>query len=654
MSQTPSRETPLLQELADLRDRIAQLEQQIDQLKGQEEATKQEQERLYAVLMNMPVMIDALDSNTNVVVWNRECERVSGYSATEIVGNPKALEWLYPDRAYREAMLRDWVERGDDFRNWPLQMTAKDGTVKTVAWSNISRRVPIVPWKTWAIGVDITEQKAAEEALRESERRLREVFDNMPVGLYHTSPDGHTLMANPAFVHMLGYSSFEDLAMENLEEVSLGSQYPRSEFKRCLEKDGQVIGFESAWKRRDGTMLHAIENARIVRDSHGNELYYEGTVEDITQRAQMEAALRESENRYKTLVESAGESIVVVDEQGVFRFMNTTAAERFGGKPEEYVGKTLRELLPQETAKRAEVDVRTVIRTGRGMSVVVPTTLQGKTRWFNVTIEPLKDSDGQIRSTLIFGRDISESLKAQRELQEYRSHMAHAERLAALGTLSATVAHQMNQPLTVIRLTIQNCLAQLRSDHGMEELVDDLKECLGEVSTASSIVDNFKGFARRTTGRSPGRTNMQKIAERVVRVWEDAARTRRVSLVLDGLDRLDEVCVDERDMEQMFFSLVENAIQAADGQGDHRLSITGAIGEEFIELRFADDCGGIAPEHMDHIFDPFFTTKDSYVGTGLGLCIVEQVLSRVGGRIRVENRPAEGVTFLVTLPRQDA
>ena len=653
MSETLNPNTSPWQELTSLRRRVGQLEQQIDQLKGQEEATKQEEERLYAALMNMPVMVDAFDSDWNIVLWNRECERVTGYSAAEIVGNPKALELLYPDRAYREAMMRQWRQRGDDYRNWQWEITAKDGSVKTVAWSNISQRIPITPWRTWGVGVEMTEQKAAEEALRESERRLRDVFENVPVGLYHTSPDGRTLMANPAFVHMLGYSSFADLARQNLEEVSLNSQYPRSAFKQRLEKDGQVIGFESTWKKRDGTMLHAIENARIVRDSRGNDLYYEGTLEDITERAQIEAALRESENRYKTLVESAGESIVVVDEQGVFLFMNTTAAERFGGKPEEYVGMTMRELLPQETTERAEVDVRTVIRTGRGMNVTAATTLQGKTRWYNTTIEPLKDADGRIQSALIVGRDVHELLQAQRELEEYRNHMAHTERLAALGTLGATVAHEMNQPLTVIRLTIQNCLAQLRGAHGMEELVADLEECLEEVSTASSIVDRFKGFAKRSSGRGPGKTNVQSVAERVVRVWEDAARRRHVSLELDGLDRLGELCVDEGDMEQIFFSLVENAVQAADGRTHHRLSITGTAKEESVELRFADDCGGVAPEHIDHIFDPFFTTKSSNGGTGLGLCIVEQALSRVGGRIRVENRPAEGVTFLITLPCRD-
>lgn len=527
MSETQNPTSPL-EELALLRNQIVQLERQLRELKGREQLARQEEARLHTVLMSMPVMVDAFDSDWNIVLWNRECERVSGYSAEEIVGNPKAVEQLYPDPAYRERMMREWRERGDDYRHWQWEMTAKDGSIKTVAWYNISKQVPIAPWKTWGIGVEITEQRKVEEALQESERQFRSVFENVPVGIYRTSPDGRTLMANPAFVRMLGYSSFEELARRNLEEVSLDVQYPRSLFKQRLEKDGRATGLESTWTKRDGSTLYALENARIVRDSRGRVLYYEGTVEDITERAQMEA-----------------------------------------------------------------------------------------------------------------------------ELEEYRNHMAHTERLAALGTLSATVAHEMNQPLTVIRLTIQNCLAQLQDAHGVQEVVDDLKDCLEEVSTASSIVDRFKGFARHSARRKPGKTNLHAVAERVVRVWGDAARRRNISLVLNGLDRLGELRVDERDVEQVFFSLVENAVQAADGLRDHRLSITGAARRESVELRFADDCGGIAPEHVGRVFEPFFTTKNGDEGTGLGLCIVEQALSRVRGKIQVENRPGEGVTFVITLPCGD-
>ncbi|MEP0752154.1 PAS domain S-box protein [Trichocoleus sp. Lan] len=143
------------------------LTQNISDRKQAEEALRQREEQLRQILQNMPVMMTAFDADGNITVWNRECERVAGYSAAEIVGNPKALEWVYPDPAYRTSMLTIWAELGNNYRNWEWEITAKDGSVKTVAWSNISEGFPIPGWTTWGIGVDVTERKAAEEALAE-------------------------------------------------------------------------------------------------------------------------------------------------------------------------------------------------------------------------------------------------------------------------------------------------------------------------------------------------------------------------------------------------------------------------------------------------------------------------------------------------------
>jgi PAS domain S-box-containing protein len=146
--------------------------------KQAEEALRQSGEHLRLVLQNMPVMMDAFDANWNILIWNRECERVTGYSAQEIVGNPKAMELLYPNPDYRQQMMASWAERGNDYRNWEWEITAKDGSVKLISWSNISQEFPIPDWAAWGIGVDITDRKRAEQEIRELnshlERRVSE------------------------------------------------------------------------------------------------------------------------------------------------------------------------------------------------------------------------------------------------------------------------------------------------------------------------------------------------------------------------------------------------------------------------------------------------------------------------------------------------
>ena len=157
---------------ADLVSAIEHLEQEITVRRRVEGALRSSEERLRLVVQNMPVMLNAFDGHGNIIVWNRECERVTGYSADEIVNNPGALELLYPNKDHRERILVRPGERRYDFRDWECEIACKDGSVRTVVWSVIAKQFPIPGWYSWAIGVDITKRKRAEEKLRQRNREL--------------------------------------------------------------------------------------------------------------------------------------------------------------------------------------------------------------------------------------------------------------------------------------------------------------------------------------------------------------------------------------------------------------------------------------------------------------------------------------------------
>jgi PAS domain S-box-containing protein len=148
---------------------------------------------------------------------------------------------------------------------------------------------------------EIGERERVEKALREAEERFRTIFENTVIGMYRTTPDGRILMANPALVRMLGYSSSEELAQVNLEEQGFYHAYPRSLFKRRVEKQGKIIGLESVWMRRDGSRLFVCESAVAIKDDAGNVLYYEGTVEDISERKKAEEKLLVYQERLRSL-----------------------------------------------------------------------------------------------------------------------------------------------------------------------------------------------------------------------------------------------------------------------------------------------------------------------------------------------------------------
>ena len=192
-----------------------------------------------------------------------------------------------------------------------------------------------------AVVVDITGHRRAEQALRESEERFRSLYENSTLGLYRTTPDGKILLANPSLVKMLGYSSFSELAQRNLEEGGFEPGYERAAFQYRLATEGEITGLEASWTRKDGTTIFVRESAKAIRDAEGKTAYYEGTVEDITERRRAEEALRQSEEKFsKAFRESP--LVVALTRMRDHRYLDVSESfeQWIGWRREEVIGRT--------------------------------------------------------------------------------------------------------------------------------------------------------------------------------------------------------------------------------------------------------------------------------------------------------------------------
>ncbi len=250
-------------------------------------------------------------------------------------------------------------------------------------------------------------------------------------------------------------------------------------------------------------------------------------------------------------------------------------------------------------------------------------------------------------------RDITQLKQAQQELAGYRQKMVRAERLASIGALSAAVAHEMMQPLTVITLSLQNAMAELESSTRFPTAWEALRECQGGVREIVAIVERFRHHAQMAAPQVHCTVDLGATVKRTVKLLTEQAHMRRVSLIVAGVDDLPALQLPERSIEQICFALIDNAIQAADGESDHSLVIKGQALGEHVALWFEDDCCGMPRDILDKIFIPFFSTKSPAEGTGLGLCLVERMVSSAGGRVYVESRLGKGSTFCVTLPMRE-
>jgi PAS domain S-box-containing protein len=368
---------------------------------------------------------------------------------------------------------------------------------------------------------------------------------------------------------------------------------------------------------------------------------------DVTKLKKTEDELREEKLRYQTLFESAPVGIGVSTPEGQVLECNDAMLKMLGYSETEVKQINLRDTY-KDPQRRQEL-LKQLQRDGFIRDFEVQLKQKDGTAYYaSLTIAPFIFNGQNV--LLAVQENITERKQAQETLNSYREKMMRAERLASLGALGASLAHELAQPLTVTTLSLENALTELKTMSSVGTVIEKLKDSLNEISNITSTVERFRNYARKSSEGICEEVNLKVVAERTTGLLSESARRARVTLHLKGLDRLPPVYLSEKDIEQVFFALVENAIQAADGRKDRQVIIDSAVKCEYVELRFSDNCRGIAPENLGKIFEPFFTTKPIGESTGLGLCIVDHVVSRAGGKIRVESKAGKGTTFFVTLP----
>lgn len=373
--------------------------------------------RQEALLSAVPDIIMEVDNN-RVYTWaNPAGLRFFGEDA---IGKEAAFYFEGEQETYQTVQpLFDGSENVIYVESWQRR---KDGQTRLLAWwcrvlKDKSERV------TGAISSarDITEQTLAQDALREGEERFRTLYENSTLGLYRTTPDGRIILANPALVKMLGYSSFDDLSSRDLKTDGFEPSYPRAQFVDMLEKEGAVRGLESAWKGRDGSTIFVRESARVIRDAEGRAVYYDGTVEDISDRKRAEEALAYEQSLLRALMDNSPDQVYFKDEQSRFVKISKAQAERFGlSDPAQAVGKTDSDFFAADHARPALEDERRVMITGRPLVDLeeMETWPDGRAAWVSTTKVPLRDKSGRVIGTFGISRDITERKRGEERLKE--------------------------------------------------------------------------------------------------------------------------------------------------------------------------------------------------------------------------------------------
>lgn len=304
-------------------------------------------ERISTATRSAQVGIWERDIVNNRLEWD---DQMYALYAINKVDFPKAYEaWLnglHPeDREATNRIVQQAIS-GEREYDTEFRIVWPDGTVRWIkAAGQVFYDENNIPLKMVGINFDITERKKAEEQLRISEERYRNIFESAVIGLYRSTPDGKIILANSTLIKLLGFDSFEDLAQRNLENEGFEDSQLRNRFQEIIEKEGSVIGLESIWKKKNGQPVIVNENAKVFYDNNGKVMYYEGTVEDITDRKKMEKTLRESEEKFRKAFSINPDAITITRlSDGKYISANNGFNQIFGYAPEEIIGKTSLEL----------------------------------------------------------------------------------------------------------------------------------------------------------------------------------------------------------------------------------------------------------------------------------------------------------------------
>lgn len=482
--------------------------------------------------------------------------------------------------------------------------------------------------------------------LRARAALVKVILEAVPGGVVHVALDGEIIEANAEALRILGYRwdeltrryvvSFETATLREDGTPCAVDEYPVAQTLATREPAGPTtIGV----RRPDGETSWAVFRAVPARNDAGQITGVLVTFVDITERKRAEEEGRRSETVWRTLAENLPDFVIVVGRDLRIRSINRVLPEHemsavIGSPADSYIEEAQREEWRQHFTGVLETGTPCVFETrapGHNGGIV----------WFESRFVPLMES-GRVESVLIVARDITER-------RTMIAQLAEKERLASIGMLSASVAHEIMNPLTSVLASLDFAMSD-RCPPGARH-TKALLDAREAAARMQQIVRDLRALGR-TDAEDFFYVDVRPVIQTAVRlVGAEILRNVRVRVELEDVP---DVLASESRLCQVFINLLTNAAHAVNegpacptSEREILVRTRTAKGGELVGVDISDTGPGIQPEHMARIFEPFFTTKRT--GTGLGLSISKESLERMGGCIEVASRPGEGATFTVWL-----
>ncbi|MGA3268935.1 MAG: PAS domain S-box protein [Verrucomicrobiota bacterium] len=613
----------------------------------------------------------ALDLASNKYVYvSEEDYRIWAFDPQQGLPTKEAvLQRIHPEDRNRwmgnfEKSLREKLDSLDEYR-----IVLPDGTIKhirTIRHPVLNDAGDLV--KLVGITIDITERKHTEEALRLSNAYNRSLIEASLDPLVTIGPDGKITDVNGATEAATGRSRGELIGSDFCDYFTEPA-HARAGYEQVF-REGTVRDYPLELRHRSGCVMSVVYNASVYRDESGRVIGVFAAARDITERKGAEEAVRESETRFRTFVDHATDAFFMLDfEQGTIIDVNQPACESLGYSREELIGKT--PLAFDVNLDQATLDAMEE-RTAAGETVLFDRHWHRRKDGsrFPVEVHTSLFWRGGRRFLLKVARDISDRVRAEEAersgeaerrraeiaLQEARAELERVSRVTTMGALTASIAHEVNQPLAGVVTSANAGLNWLaKSPPNLLKTREAIERILRDGNRAGEVLNRIRTLLKKT---SPTKTRLSvnQIVRDVMALTGDELRLKNVAFSMELDSSLPAIVGDSIQLQQVLLNLIMNAIEAMASITNRRKTLRiqsepGDLdGKPAVTVKVSDTGIGLSTADTGRLFEAFHTTKAE--GMGMGLWISRSIIEGHGGRLTAQSNDGPGATFQVLLPAE--
>ncbi|MGB7932703.1 MAG: PAS domain S-box protein [Gammaproteobacteria bacterium] len=614
---------------------------------------------LNSIIDNIPAMIFIKDARElRFVRVNAIGEKLLGLSTAQLIGR-NDYDFFPKDQA--------------DFFTGKDREVLESGTVLSIPEEEIdtrlqgkrvlhTRKVPVPddtgqPAFLLGISDDITEIKQAEAALQETEIRLQTLFDATAEFIFLIDPDGIIQMVNRQAIDQSGYTE-EELTGKNIKDFFTEKARYTCECNFPLLKERGYLRVDNDFVCRSGRVIQMECSATAVPDKTGNFVSFLMIQRDVTEERAIVSALADSERRFRAIFNSAFQFIGLLDPGGIVLEVNETALDFGGFTPNDVIGRPFWEMPWWSTTTEVQQCLKDALaQASRGKLVrneLVVHDRNGTMATIDFSLKPVLNNQGETILIIPEGRDITDSKRAQGELQQRQQELAHITRLSTLGEMATGIAHELNQPLTAISSYCESAL-ELQKMHPQlpKSLAEIIRRTMEQSHRAAAIIRQLRDFTDKRQN-TMNVLDIDELVQRSIRLLDWELRDTGTTIELHPGAGGGMILANKVQIEQVIVNLVINSIEAIReaGRTDGRISIqSNRLTNALVEICVTDNGTGVPADMENCLFNPFQSKKPN--GTGLGLSVSRSIIESHGGKLWFDRGHLNGAVFCFSLPLQE-